>query len=59
MTSCAPPRGSALARWQTDHVAELLRGVDPSIEVEPVVVETAADRRLDIPIPRWAARGCS
>jgi hydroxymethylbilane synthase len=40
-------RGSPLARWQTDHVAGLLRAVHPGLEVEPVVVSTLGDRRLD------------
>jgi hydroxymethylbilane synthase len=53
----AATRGSALARWQAHHVAELLRGVDPSVTVELVVVETAADRRLDIPIPEMGGKG--
>jgi hydroxymethylbilane synthase len=40
-------RGSPLARWQTDHVAALLRAAHPGLEVEPVVVSTLGDRRLD------------
>lgn len=43
-------RGSRLARWQTDHVASLL-----DAEVEVVVVETAGDRRTDVPI--WEIGG--
>lgn len=53
----AATRGSALARWQTDHVAELLRAVDPTVEVEAVVVETTADRRLDVPIAAMGGKG--
>lgn len=54
-------RGSALALWQADHVAASLvaagrdRGVD--IAVERVVVETFADRRLDIPIDAMGGKG--
>jgi hydroxymethylbilane synthase len=48
-------RRSPLARWQADHVAGLLRALDPSIETELVLVDTAADRRLDVPI--WAMGG--
>jgi hydroxymethylbilane synthase len=44
-----------LARWQADHVATLLHERDPSIEPEYVLVETAADRRLDIPL--WTIGG--
>jgi hydroxymethylbilane synthase len=57
----AATRGSALARWQTDHVASLLaeigaaRGVD--VTVEPVVVQTVADQRLDIPIWEMGGKG--
>jgi hydroxymethylbilane synthase len=38
-------RGSALARWQADWVAEKLRG--GGIEVELVLISTSGDRRLD------------
>lgn len=54
-------RGSALARWQADHVAMLTRaagaaqGID--VEVELVVVETFADRRLDVPIASIGGKG--
>ena len=53
----AATRGSPLALWQTEHVAALLRGVDPSIEVEPVVVTTTADRRLDVTIAEMGGKG--
>ena len=57
----AATRGSALARWQTDHVAALLveagaaRGID--VTVEAVVVQTVADARLDIPIWEMGGKG--
>jgi len=50
-------RGSALARWQADHVAALLRAVDPGLDVEIVVVETGGDRRLDVPIWELGGKG--
>jgi hydroxymethylbilane synthase len=53
----AATRGSALARWQTDHIATLLRSVHPNVEIEPVIVETTADRRLDIPIAAMGGKG--
>ncbi len=53
----AATRGSALARWQTDAVAALLRAVDPTVEVEVVVVETQGDRRLDVPIWELGGKG--
>ncbi len=60
----AATRGSALARWQTDHVAALLAaaaGPDPGaaepLSIEPVVIETKADQRLDIPIWEMGGKG--
>ncbi|HVF33264.1 MAG TPA: hydroxymethylbilane synthase [Acidimicrobiales bacterium] len=48
----AATRGSALARWQTGHVASLLGG-----KVEAVVVQTEGDRRTDVPIEAIGGRG--
>src|SRR4051794_8724991 len=48
----AATRGSALARWQTDHVPGLL-GAD----VDVVVVETTGDRRTDVPIHQMGGQG--
>src|SRR5262245_33388120 len=45
-------RGSALARWQAEHVASLL-----CRPCELVVVDTTADRRLDIPIWELGGKG--
>ena len=53
----AATRGSALARWQAEHVAALLRGVDPTIDVELVIVDTQADQRLDVPIHELGGKG--
>ena len=50
-------RGSALARWQADHVAALLHEADPTVEAEAVVVETSGDRRLDVPIWELGGKG--
>ncbi|WP_208028330.1 hydroxymethylbilane synthase [Rhabdothermincola sediminis] len=54
-------RGSALARWQAEHAARLLRRAATAagleLEAELVVVETTADRRLDIPIPEIGGKG--
>jgi hydroxymethylbilane synthase len=51
-------RGSALARWQADHVADLLRAAHgDAVEVELVVVETSGDRRLDVPIWEIGGKG--
>ncbi|MDP9072271.1 MAG: hydroxymethylbilane synthase [Actinomycetota bacterium] len=48
----AATRGSALARWQTGHVAGLL-----GQGVEEVVVETAGDRHQDLPIWEMGGQG--
>jgi hydroxymethylbilane synthase len=50
-------RGSALARWQADHIGAALRSLDPSIGVELVVVETSGDRNLDVPIWEMGGKG--
>jgi hydroxymethylbilane synthase len=52
----AATRGSELARWQANHVAELLAdaGGPP---VEAVIVSTAGDRRADTPIHQMGGKG--
>jgi hydroxymethylbilane synthase len=50
-------RGSPLARWQAEHVAELLRAHDPDLAVELVLVDTQGDRRLDVPIWELGGKG--
>lgn len=50
-------RQSPLALWQSHHVADLLRAVDPSVRVELVSLETHADQRLDIPISQLGGKG--
>src|SRR4051812_20150427 len=49
-------RGSALARWQAEHVAALLQ-VHGGHRTELVIVEAVADRRLDIPIDAMGGKG--
>ncbi|HEY6530887.1 MAG TPA: hydroxymethylbilane synthase [Acidimicrobiales bacterium] len=57
----AATRGSALALWQSEHVAAALvaagRERDLDVTVELVVVETVADVRLDIPIWEMGGKG--
>jgi len=53
----AATRGSPLARWQAEHVAGLLRSVDPDVTVELIVVDTVGDRRLDVPIWELGGKG--
>jgi hydroxymethylbilane synthase len=50
-------RGSALARWQAEEVARLLRAARPELDVELVVVETVGDRRRDVPISEMGGQG--
>ena len=50
-------RGSALARWQTDHVAELLRAAYTDLSVEITVISTQGDRVLDQPLPLVGGKG--
>jgi hydroxymethylbilane synthase len=50
-------RGSALARWQANHVIELLRATGADVDDELRIVETRADRRLDLPIWEMGGKG--
>ncbi|MDE0613837.1 MAG: hydroxymethylbilane synthase [bacterium] len=50
----AATRGSALARWQTAHIAELL---GPAADVEALLVTTAGDRLADKPISAIGGKG--
>ena len=50
-------RTSPLARWQAEHVAELLRQSVPGTEVELVEVSTEGDRRPDVPIAALGGQG--
>ncbi len=61
-TADVPPfriasRGSALARWQSEHVAARLRTARPERPVEIVLVRTTGDRVLDVPLSRIGDRG--
>lgn len=50
-------RGSALARWQSDYVAELLKTAYPDLDIEIVVISTRGDRVLDTPLPLIGGKG--
>jgi hydroxymethylbilane synthase len=51
-------RGSTLARWQAEHVADLLGTASGGdLRVELVIVETAGDRRQDVPLDQIGGRG--
>jgi hydroxymethylbilane synthase len=57
ITLPAATRGSALARWQTEHVGALLGAAHRDVALAPVIVDTTADRRLDIPIWEMGGKG--
>lgn len=55
-------RGSALALWQANHVADALRtagaaGADGVLDVELVIVSTEGDRRTDVPLAEIGGKG--
>ena len=50
-------RGSRLALWQADHVAERLREAHPGLVVERVVITTAGDRVVDVALSRVGDKG--
>ncbi|MGK7313508.1 MAG: hydroxymethylbilane synthase [Candidatus Longimicrobiales bacterium M2_2A_002] len=45
-------RGSALARWQAEHVADRLRALPESPEVELELIQTEGDRILDVALSK-------
>ena len=53
----AATRSSALARWQSEYIAALLRASDPAITVELVLVETAGDRNRTAPLHELGGQG--
>jgi hydroxymethylbilane synthase len=50
-------RQSKLARWQANHVADLLRSAHPDVDVELVFVRTAGDTRADVPLHAIGGQG--
>lgn len=50
-------RGSALARWQAEHTAALLRDLHPGLSVEITIIVTTGDRILDAPLSRIGGKG--
>ena len=53
----AATRGSALALWQTNRVAELLAQTNPEVEIETVVVETTGDQNQTTPLHQMGGQG--
>jgi hydroxymethylbilane synthase len=50
-------RGSALARWQTDHVASLLRDAHPNVRTAIEIISTRGDQVLDKPLTLIGGKG--
>ena len=50
-------RGSALARWQTNYVIELIQSIQPEIECREQVITTQGDKILDRPLPEIGGKG--
>ena len=50
-------RESALALWQTRHVAELLQKAHPGLQVELVPMSTRGDRILDVSLSKIGGKG--
>ncbi|MAL03100.1 MAG: hydroxymethylbilane synthase [Arenimonas sp.] len=50
-------RESALALWQTEHVATLLRDAHPGLQVELVPMTTRGDQVLDQPLAEIGGKG--
>lgn len=50
-------RGSALARWQAQHIADLLHHAHPALSTELVIISTQGDQRLDVPMAELGGKG--
>lgn len=50
-------RGSALALWQANDVADRLRAQNPDLVVEVTVIKTTGDVRQDVPLQAVAGKG--
>jgi hydroxymethylbilane synthase len=50
-------RASALARWQTDYVINLLQAAHPDHQFQSELISTRGDRVLDTPLPLIGGKG--
>lgn len=50
-------RGSKLALWQAEHIAQCLRTMNPGTEVEIKHIITTGDRILDVPLAQIGGKG--
>lgn len=53
----AATRSSPLARWQTEHVTQLLTQAHPGLEIEPVFLTASPDNDLSQPISELGGKG--
>jgi hydroxymethylbilane synthase len=57
MTVRIATRRSALAKWQANHVRDLLRAREPELPVELLELMTRGDRILDVPLAEVGGKG--
>jgi hydroxymethylbilane synthase len=50
-------RGSPLALWQANHIADRLRQVEPGVRVELVEIQTTGDQVRDAPLAQIGGQG--
>ena len=50
-------RGSKLALWQAEHVKARLQELNPSLEVELIIIKTQGDKILDVPLAKVGGKG--
>lgn len=50
-------RGSKLALWQAEHVAEQLRDAHPQLDVDVRIIATTGDKILDVPLAKIGDKG--
>ena len=50
-------RGSKLAQWQAQAVAERLKACHPGLQVEIVIIKTVGDKILDVALSRIGDKG--
>lgn len=50
-------RGSALARWQSDHIADRLRSLHPGLAIEVTEISSTGDQITDIPLSHVEGTG--
>lgn len=50
-------RGSELARWQTNHIAQRLHSFEPQLNVETAVIKTTGDKILDSSLSKIGDKG--